>query len=78
MSQISFGIPINSKKEGDLILKAIDTPNFKKIISATKWAAFQTDYRMFNYFRKDWYNYLESSSSSSSSCQSTGLKKSAS
>lgn len=78
MSQISFGIPINSKKEGDLILKAIDTPNFKKIISATKWAAFQTDYRMFNYFRKDWYNYLESSSSSSSSCQSAGLKKSAS
>ena len=57
MSQISFGIPINSKKEGDLILKAIDTPNFKKIISATKWAAFQTDYRMFNYFRKDWYKF---------------------
>lgn len=58
MSQISFGIPIKSKKEGDLILKAIETPIFKKIIASTKWGAFQTDHRMFNYFRKDWYKIL--------------------
>jgi hypothetical protein len=58
MSQISFGIPIKSKKEGDEILKAIDTNVFKTIIAATKWGAFQTDYRMFKYFRPDWYNIL--------------------
>jgi tRNA1(Val) A37 N6-methylase TrmN6 len=57
MSQISFGIPIKSKKEGDEILKAIDSDAFKKIIAATKWGAFQTDYRMFKYFKKDFFKH---------------------
>jgi hypothetical protein len=58
MSQNAFGIPISSKKEGDMIVKAINTPEFKEIIKATKWGAFQTDYRMFNYFKKDFYKYF--------------------
>lgn len=58
MSQISFGIPIKSKKEGGLILKAFERPEFKKIIAATKWGAFQTDYRMFKYFKPDFYKYF--------------------
>ena len=58
MSQISFGLPIRSKKEGDEILKSIDTGVFKTMIAATKWGAFQTDYRMFRYFRPDWYNIV--------------------
>ena len=58
MSQISFGLPISSKEEGDLILKAIQTPTFKKIIAGTKWGTFQTDYRMFRYFKKDWYSIV--------------------
>ena len=58
MSQISFGIPIKSKKEGDKILKAIQTPEFKEIIKATKWGAFQTDYRMFKHFKPDFYKYF--------------------
>lgn len=58
MSQISFGIPIKSKKEGEEILKAVDTLEFKKIIASTKWGAFQTDYRMFKYFKPDFYKYL--------------------
>ena len=58
MSQISFGIPIKSKREGDEILKAIQTDTFKEIIKATKWGAFQTDYRMFKYFKPDFYKIL--------------------
>lgn len=58
MSQISFGIPISSKEEGELILKAIQTPTFKNIIASTKWTIFQTDYRMFRYFKKNWYNLI--------------------
>lgn len=58
MSQISFGIQISSKREGDLILKAINTPIFKKIIASTKWGAFQTDYRMFKYFKPNWYQII--------------------
>jgi len=60
MSQITFGIPISSKKEGDLIVKAINTPKFKEIIKATKWGAFQTDYRMFKYLKKDfWKEFVD-------------------
>jgi hypothetical protein len=58
MSQISFGLPISSREEGDEILRAIDTEVFKTIIKATKWGAFQTDYRMFKYFKPDWYKII--------------------
>lgn len=55
MSEKSFGFPITSKQEGDAILQAIDTDIFRDIIKATKWGAFHTDYRMFKYFKPDWY-----------------------
>jgi hypothetical protein len=55
MSQITFGIPITSKKQGDDIVNAINTDAFKNIIKATKWGAFQTDWRMFKYFKPDFY-----------------------
>ena len=58
MSQITFGIPIKSKKEGDDIIIAINTEEFIEIIKATKWGAFQTDWRMFKYFKPDFYKYF--------------------
>ena len=66
MSQITFGIPIKSKKEGDCIVEAINTDEFKEIIRATKWGAFQTDWRMFKYFRPDFYKYFLGTTSSCS------------
>jgi hypothetical protein len=50
MSQLTFGIPISSKEQGERIKTAILSPRFQKILDATKWGAFQTDYRMFKYF----------------------------
>jgi hypothetical protein len=64
MSQITFGIPITSKKQGDDIVKAINTDEFKEIVKATKWGAFQTDWRMFKYFRPDFYKDFTGKSSS--------------
>jgi hypothetical protein len=55
MSELTFGIPITSKKQGDDIVKAINTDEFKEIIKATKWGAFQTEYKMFKYFKPDFY-----------------------
>jgi hypothetical protein len=55
MSQYTFGIPISSKEEGDKIVSAINTDRFKEIIKATKWGAFQTEYKMFKYFKPDFY-----------------------
>jgi len=53
MSQLSFGIPIRTKKEGEQIVRCIQSPWFQDLIRLTKWASFQTDYRMFGYFRPD-------------------------
>ena len=53
MSQLTFGIPIKSKKEGEQWISVIQSPTFTEILRATKWGAFQTDYRMFKYFTTD-------------------------
>lgn len=54
----SFGIKIQNKKDGDLMVKAINTKKFKEIINATKWSNFRTEYRMFKYFKKDFWKYF--------------------
>ena len=55
MSQLTFGIPIKTQAEGDQWIKAILSPEFEEILQATKWGAFQTDYRMFKYFDRNLY-----------------------
>jgi len=57
MSNYSFGIPIKNKKEGDEIVRAIESDNFRKIISATKWSSGYTEQNMFKYFKKDFYKH---------------------
>ena len=58
MSLLTFGIPITSKKQGDDIVNAVNSNEFKEIIKATKWTAFQTDWRMFKYFKPNFYTYF--------------------
>jgi hypothetical protein len=59
MSQLSFGIPIRSKTQGDKWIQAITSPFFEDVLRATKWGAFQTDYRMFRYFDAKLYRRKE-------------------
>ena len=67
MSQLSFGIPIPdsiittpeaSAIEGEDMIRCIEGETFQEIIKATKWGSFQTDYRMFNYLRPDFYRVI--------------------
>ena len=55
MSQICYGLKIDSKEEGDKICEAINSAKFKEILKYTKWSTFQTDWRMFKYFKKDFW-----------------------
>jgi hypothetical protein len=55
MSQICYGIKIKDKIEGEHICKAINSQKFKEVIKYTKWSTFQTDWRMFKYFRRDFW-----------------------
>lgn len=60
MSQIVYGIPIKNRNEGDNIVKAINSNIFKDIIKATKWNTFYTEWRMFKYFKTDfWKEFIE-------------------
>jgi hypothetical protein len=59
MSQLTFGILIHSKAEGDRWIKAIESPAFDTILKATKWGAFQTDYRMFRFFNRRLWSFPE-------------------
>jgi len=58
MSQFIFGLPIKTKQEGDKIIKAINSQQFKRFLILTKWSIFQTDSKMFNYLKKDFYKYF--------------------
>jgi hypothetical protein len=64
-SNYSFGIPIRSKKEGDDIVKAINTEQFGDVLNSTKWFSGYTDHNMFKYFKPDFYKYFLKESKSS-------------
>ena len=51
MSQLTFAIPIKSRKEGEKWIKRLNEEEFQEFLEATKWGAFQTDYRMFKYIK---------------------------
>jgi hypothetical protein len=55
MGQFSFGIPVESVEEGEAIVRALVSPQFRAVVKATKWGAYQTDRRMFEYFRDGWW-----------------------
>jgi hypothetical protein len=55
MSQLTFGIAISSEKEGEEIINFLNSEKGRRIIAATKWNTFYTDYGMFKSFKKTWY-----------------------
>jgi hypothetical protein len=55
MGQFSFGLPVVSAAEGAAMVSALNSPRFQAIVRATKWGAYQTDRRMFEYFRAGWW-----------------------
>jgi hypothetical protein len=57
MGQFSFGLPVGSVEQGESIVRALTSPQFRAVIKATKWGAYQTDRRMFEYFRDDAFIY---------------------
>jgi hypothetical protein len=51
MTQLTFGIPTHSKREGDALVRYVNSPFFKEVVKATKWGVFYTNYKMFSYFK---------------------------
>jgi hypothetical protein len=55
MGQFSFGLQVSSKKHGEDLVKALMSLRFQRVVKATKWGAYQTDRRMFEFFNVDFY-----------------------
>ena len=59
MTQNSFGLVIHSEQEGNLIVAAMNTAKFKKIVAATKWGTnAMVEWRMFKYIRRDFWRHF--------------------
>jgi len=60
MTDHAFAIQVSSQEECDNLCKALKSDKFSKLVWATKWGNFQTDFRMFRHFRKDfWKEFLD-------------------
>ena len=55
MTNHAMAIEISTKKEGVELKKYLLSENFKKILNAFSWSNFQIDWRLFTYFKKDFY-----------------------
>lgn len=55
MSCYNFGIPINSKEEGENIVKCINSEKFLNLLKVNKWGSYNIEWRMFKYFKSDFW-----------------------
>jgi len=57
MSEHAMGI-VDKKGNLGKILKAMKSERMRRVLGATLWSSFQIDWRMFKYFKKDFYKYF--------------------
>ena len=59
LTQGAIGIKINNLKEGKIYKKVLESNDFKDgVLSAMSFGNFRIDWRMFKYFKKDFYKYF--------------------
>jgi hypothetical protein len=59
MTQNAMAIQISDEKEGIQIKQALESEKFNQFLKSCRWSNFRIDWRMFKYFRKDfWGNFL--------------------
>jgi len=57
MSEHAMGI-VDKKSNLSKILEAMKSERMRRVLGATLWSSFQIDWRMFRYFKKDFYKYF--------------------
>ena len=55
LSCYNFGIVIDNKEEGEKIIKCLDSEKFKDLLKNNKWGSYNIEWRMFKYFKKDFW-----------------------
>ena len=54
----AIGIKISSKKEGEKLKEALESEKFERILESLSFGNFRIDWRMFTYFKPDFYKIL--------------------
>ena len=54
----AIGIKISSKKEGEKLKEALESEKFERILKSLSFGNFRIDWRMFTYFKPDWYKIV--------------------
>lgn len=55
MSEHSMAISIDNRKDGEKLMNFLKSKNFKNIIESCLWSNFMIDWRLFTYFKKDFW-----------------------
>jgi hypothetical protein len=55
MTSHAMAIKISTEDEGKELKKYLLSPEFKKVLNACSWSNFQIDWKLFTYFKKDFY-----------------------
>jgi hypothetical protein len=56
MTEHTMAIKYNTKIEAEKIIKCLKSKEFTELIHACNWSSFLLDWRLFTYFKKDFYN----------------------
>jgi hypothetical protein len=59
MTQCAMAIPVESYEEAEKIKNVLLSDEFNKIIKSTSFGNFRIDWRMFTYFKKDWWKEIK-------------------
>jgi hypothetical protein len=55
MTQHAVAIKVDSLSEANMIKQAIESKKFKQLLSDCSWSNYQIDWRLFTYFKKDFW-----------------------
>jgi hypothetical protein len=58
LTQGAIGLKVKNEKEGKNVKKALESSEFKNILTAMSFGNFRIDWRMFKYFNPDFYKYF--------------------
>ena len=58
MTESAMAIRVKNKTEAEKLKKALESNEFQDILNACSWSNFRIDWRLFTYFKKDFYTQL--------------------
>ena len=58
MTSHSFAIKVDSVEQAEIVRNSLLSENFKEIIKSCMWGNFAIDWRLFTFFKKDFWNYI--------------------